>query len=68
MSSINTANVTDMSGMFKGCQLLTSIYCNDNWSSVNPPRDARKGSKALNFWVKGQQGSIVYPAAPSSFR
>ena len=32
VSGFNTANVTDMTGMFNSCNDLTTIYCDDTWS------------------------------------
>lgn len=34
LSNFNTSNVTNMSYMFYGCTNLTTIYCNDDWSSI----------------------------------
>ena len=33
LSSFDTSQVTDMRGMFYGCESLTTIYCNTSWSA-----------------------------------
>ena len=35
LRSFNTSNVTDMRQMFWYCSSLTTIYCNDDWQSIN---------------------------------
>ena len=34
LSSLNTANVTNMYSMFMGCSSLTTIYVGDGWSTI----------------------------------
>ena len=33
LEHLNTSQVTDMGGMFLGCESLTTIYCNTSWSA-----------------------------------